>query len=366
MGDVVAERFLDACQHFRWHRSSFARRVLEPFVLDHVGAHLDNDALIAHIMAEALLRRVDRNLLESRNIYVERYEIPQIEMFYRMAECYPHVPESHRVANRLLAREMRRHTSVAWLEIGIGKGRQVAAALDLLARDPGQCARVEIVAVDPDADNLRDSHRLLRARDLPFRVHFHAISGFLEQLGTDTFSGLQHLAEARVANSAYAFHHTTHVPGDGALRTRLLRRVADIGPSLFTLVEPDSDHDTEDVASRFQNSWRHFGTAFRLIDESALPAEVRFAVKEVFFGRELRDLFGVSDSFRCERHEGCMAWMLRLLRAGFVPADVAGIPVELPEHSDAAIGEGVIRLRYRGTPLISVLAFRAPDPEPAS
>ena len=51
---------------------------------------------------------------------------------------------------------------------------------------------------------------------------------------------------------------------------------------------------------------------FDLIDESPLAAGERFVIKEKFFGREIRDMFGVADAFRCERHEQTTQWIERL------------------------------------------------------
>ena len=129
-------------------------------------------------------------------------------------------------------------------------------------------------------------------------------------------------------------------------------------PLVFTLVEPNSNHDTEELPRRLHNSWQHFGCLFHCIDESDLDPENKFLIKEKFFGREVRDIFGVSDRFRCERHELYDSWFAsseaggdEALSTGFDPA------VDLPAGCTAVISEGIARLNYRETTVVAVFAY---------
>lgn len=357
----IYEALLRACQQMLRHREAFAKVTLERHILRRVDETTPNPALMGHLVSEALMSRLDRSLVASKNIYVADFDIPQIDLFYEMATAYPHIYLSHDIANLALASEMARLEAVSLLEIGIGKGTQVEQLLERLARDPRRLTRrVQLLAVDPDPANLQDATirvRTLAAR-LPFEVDIKTRLGLVEQMSFDPFVGLiRRTGGELVINSAYTLHHILPTAGDDTVRTRVLRKLAALGPRLMTLIEPDSNHYEPRLTNRFHNCWTHFMAVFELIDEAPLEPAVKFSVKEKFFGREIRDMFGVSDAFRCERHETEDAWTLRLTRAGF-----EGVPtppvVAVPQRCEVDSTDGVVRLGHRSTNLISVIMQR--------
>lgn len=150
-----------------------------------------------------------------------------------------------------------------------------------------------------------------------------------------------------------------HATNDTQRRGQILRTIATAWkPLLFTLVEPNADHDTENLPKRLHQCWEHFGTTFEMIDEAPIDSVQKFLIKEQFFGREIRDIFGVSDAFRCERHEPIDTWLLRLTKAGMVPAAFS-LPntSSLPNYCTQVVSDGLIRLGYHGHPLIAVYAY---------
>ncbi len=353
--------FLSACRQMMRHRQVFAKPKIEGFILDHVDAATPNVALMAHIVAEALIKRLDRALVEQRNIYVEQFDIPQIELFYTMTRAYPHVEATHAIANAALAEALGGLEEATVVDIGVGKARQLGALVERLADGPRRLRRLHVVAVDPDPHNLEDSRAALEqiTRGLPLEVSYAPTQGLVEDLPESFFASLgAETGGEWVVNAAYTLHHTRHHPHADRSRTALLARLRAARPRLLALTEPSADHDTENLARRFHNCWRHFGAVFDLIDEAALPAGERFSIKEKFFGREIRDLFGVSDRHRCERHEPCARWLLRLYRAGFTPASVKVPPIDLPPWAEVRVDEGLVRLGYRGMNLISVMLQR--------
>jgi hypothetical protein len=125
----------------------------------------------------------------------------------------------------------------------------------------------------------------------------------------------------------------------------------------LTLVEPNSNHDTEELTKRVHHSWEHFGNVFALVDEAAIDVSHKYLIKGKFFAREIRDIFGVSDHFRCERHELYDAWLLRLFKAGFKPVDLGEVSVKLPPYCQYDTSEGLVRLNYNGTTIVAMMAF---------
>jgi GRAS domain family len=364
------DRFLSACQDISWRRDRSAKPVIDGELLSRVDSSVPNDALIGHIMAEAFLRRVDRSLVESKNIYLQKFDVSQIDLFYLMGRAYPQVPASHRIANEFLAHELRKHPTAALVEIGVGKGLQIAQLLDRLAEAPGSLRTLRIVTLDPSDENLTDSARTLRERPVPFAVTVHPMKRLVEQCTAADWDAIGELARGTdganvVVNSAFSIHHTVHALGDVDRRTDILRTIAGLRPSLFTLVEPSANHDTEHLVKRFHACWEHFGTVFDLIEEADIDAGSKFVIKEKFFGREIRDIFGTSDAFRCERHEPFESWLLRLVKAGFTPYERVDVSPALPAYCTTAVGDGMVRLGYRGLALIAVFAYRSKGPTEA-
>jgi hypothetical protein len=153
-------------------------------------------------------------------------------------------------------------------------------------------------------------------------------------------------------------HHVAHPLNDIEYRTEIFRRIKDLEPLLFTLVEPNSNHDVENISKRLYNCWNHFGTVFNLIDHSTLEPEHKFLVKNTFFGREIRDMFGVSDYVRSERHESIESWLMRFMRSGFEPYKFLEISTNLPEDCNVNIMDGTTTLGYKDMDLVGIFAYK--------
>ncbi|MCB9796764.1 MAG: hypothetical protein H6741_29035 [Alphaproteobacteria bacterium] len=358
--NLAYEELLDACHMITRHRQAQAYPILDRYVLNHVDVHTPNADLLAHIISESLYRRLDSTLIEGKNIYVQRFDIPQIVMFYKLAQAVPQIYIGHEVANQYLAKQLTHQREVTLLEIGIGRGVQLQRLLTRLMLD--QTCRIErfhLIGVDPDQANLDDAGSAFSdlQKIMPFEIVYHPVKGLIEEMDLDTLRTFVRQGEGPLAiNASFALHHTSHALGDRQARTLLLQRLAELRPRIFTLIEPSSDHDTERLARRFHNCWHHFSTVFDLIDESGLAPAERFSLKETFFGREIRDMFGASDRFRCERHETYESWLLRLTRAGFSPAEPIDVRFSLPSYCEAEVDDGLVRLGYAGTPIIAVFA----------
>ncbi len=353
---------LSACQDLRRRREQLVGPVIAGQLLGAVDVDVPSDRLLSHIVAEALLRRLDRDLLAGKNIYLQPLEIAQIDLFDLVRRTIPQIPQSYAVANGHLAAALRELESAALLEIGAGKGAQVLALLRALAAAPGRLRRLRVVALDPGAQSLAEAQAAIEALapTLPFAVEVRTIRALVECCDPALLRAAVEGVEGVTINAAYALHHTTHAASDQELRTRLLRELAALRPRMFTLIEPNANHDTELLTRRVHSCWEHFGTVFDLVDQSdATPLE-KLAVKRLFFGREVRDILGTSDAFRCERHEPYESWLLRLTKAGLRPAPAIASEIALPDYCWTIVRDGLVRLGYRGVPLIAVFAYRCP------
>ncbi len=354
------EELLDICRQITTHRQKLAKPKIENLIVKHIDPNVPNRDLLSHLIAESLLKRIDKKLLESKNIYIQQFDIPQIVLFYSMAEAIPFVFAGHSLANRYLAKAIEHEPEATVVDIGIGKGLQCQRLLEGLRKVIHKLQRLHIIGIDPDESNLKATGLSIdKVRDtLPFEVQYHPMKGLIEEFKASDYRAIKNVGgNSIVVNSAFAFHHTAHPLGDNEVRTELLRNLAALKPLTLTLVEPNSDHDTEQLTKRFHNSWLHFGTVFQLIDEAKIEPSHKFIIKEKFFGREIRDIFGVSDHFRCERHELYDSWLLRLFKAGFRPIDAVDMDVNLPEYCTSNVSEGLIRMNYNDTTVVAVLAY---------
>ncbi|OIP40066.1 MAG: hypothetical protein AUK47_09010 [Deltaproteobacteria bacterium CG2_30_63_29] len=351
---------IEIAQQIVSHREWLAKPRVEALVLGKVQAATSNESLLAHLIAESLLKRIDQQLLASKNIYVEAFEIPQIVMFYRMAKAIPFVTVGHSIANQFLLHGLKNARDIRVLEIGIGSGLQMQGFLSYLSQRPIPPKSATIIGLDPDSSNLASCRSELeqRASRLGCKFEFRSACSTLESMDESQLQMLVEGEGALAINASFALHHTHHEVGDVEARTQLLARLRRLNPTLITLVEPNSNHDTEALAERIDQSWRHFGVLFDLVDRSSLDAGSKFAIKEMFFGREIRDIFGVSDHFRTERHERTESWILRLAKAGFEPVQFTDVSVNLPEYCDCEVGDGLARMSYYCTNLVTAFAFQ--------
>jgi hypothetical protein len=348
---------LAACQDIRRHREQVAKPELASLLLDAVDADVPSDALLSHIVAESLLRRIDRNLLSGKNLYLEPETRTQIDLFGLLQRAIPAVPQGYAIANQYLLHAMRMSRTPALLEIGIGKGTQVVALLRALARDPGAVERVRIIALDPNQAVLVEAAAAIEAArpHLPFAVEIYPFAKLVEACDDADYARFAELGEDSLTiNAAYTLHHT--VRSDAESRTRLLAKLRGLGPKVFTLVEPSSDHDTEHLAKRMHHCWQHFSAVFEMVDRSDASAQEKFSIKAGFFGREVRDILGTCDALRSERHEPLESWLLRLKKSGFSPHEKIDLEIELPTWCGAQISSGLVRLSYVGVPIVAVFA----------
>lgn len=327
---------------------------------------MPNDALLSHIVAESLLRRIDRTMLSGRNLYLHHLEQrSQIDLFDLLRRAIPAVPQGYAVANQYQLHSLRAARTPALLEIGIGKGAQVLSLLRELARDPGRVERFRVVALDPNEGVLGESIAAIEALRpaLPFAVEVYPLAKLVERCDDDDYARFFELGEgALTVNAAFTLHHTERA--DSESRTRLLSRLRSLRPKVFTLVEPNSDHDTEHLTRRMHHCWQHFASIFELVDRSDASADEKFAIKEGFFGREVRDILGTCDALRCERHEALESWLLRLKKANFVPHEKINLDFDdLPDYVDATNSLGLVRLSYRTVPIVAVFAYVGAEAE---
>jgi sugar-specific transcriptional regulator TrmB len=342
------------------NNNSEAREKVEEFVLTHIDVDTPNESLLGHIVASSLLKRIDRKLLETKNIYLQQFDIPQIELFYEMSKVFPQVHVSHDIANQYQESVIKNLKEVTIFEIGVGRGKQISDLLKTIAQKGYDVKKVNIIGLDPDINNINNSEKIINSlKDkLNFEVNFYPQCTLLENFTDDNYKFIKDTASGNLLiNSAFTLHHTAHPLNDKEARIDLLAKLKTLDPLLITIIEPNSDHDTENIVHRIKNCMGLFDSIFDLIDEADSDVRHKYLIKEKFFGREIRDIFGVSDYLRTERHEDTDSWIFKLFKAGFKPYKYDDIIVDMPDYCEYKVNDGHSALSYKGQQLVAVLAY---------
>ncbi|MEV7808547.1 GRAS family protein [Microbispora sp. NPDC088329] len=333
-------------------------------LLGEVRAGLDPDADPRDMLAMYYLAGLSGRLEgeEGVNLYLRRYQRPQIDLFYLLARHLPLVRAGH-LANAYLLDHLGEDVRVATLlSIGIGQGHQESALLAEAAARNLPLRRLVVVGVDPAAAALADAEaNLLRAgAEHGIEVTFHAVPRATEALDDDDWKLIGQAQGPLLAVASFALHHMLNPrPGHDA-RDVFLRRLRSLEPAAVALCEPGSDHHQVGLAERFANSWEMFGTLFQAIDGLPLGRAEQDAMKS-FFGREILNIVGaVDEAGRYERHEPTATWLRRLRRCGFTPTvpavseDLARVLTAPPDFT-LDVEPDHVRLGYRDVPLLAVM-----------
>ena len=86
------EELLGACRQITSRRQKLAKPKIEEMIVKHIGVDVPNEDLLSHLVSESLLKRIDKELLESKNIYIQQFDIPQAAL-HLSNFAHRHLPE---------------------------------------------------------------------------------------------------------------------------------------------------------------------------------------------------------------------------------------------------------------------------------
>ncbi|MCG8570886.1 MAG: GRAS family protein [Spirochaetes bacterium] len=339
---------------------SQARAGLAELLMPEITLDNSNKVLLKGIIAESLMMRVSDTLEVRKKIYLEDFDVSQIDMFSVMGQAYPQIFASHDIANQFLKSAIENREEITILDIGIGQCLQLKKLLKEI-NSTENLLRINIIGLDPDQKNLETAADALNSiqAELKFDLNYFPVLNFLEKLKAKDYQLIKNLAgENLMINASYALHHISNPRKDREIRTEVLARLAALNPLIFTLIEPHSNHHTDNLVTRIRDCTSHFDTVFNLIDKSAVDDRIKLHIKENFFGREIRDIFGVNDQIRTERHELTENWIIRLVEAGFRPLPYRELDIDLPSYCDYVVSDGLVHLGYQHKELITVFAYK--------
>lgn len=363
---------LSVAQEAAAGREDNARALLAHLVDEHLECDAQGTDLHAYLFATALSRRLRSDRTAELNLYLRQFRDTQISLFNLLVQHLPTVSLTAPVANELLARFVGGHHEVTLLDIGIGSGQQEVTMLRRLALQERLPRRLNVIAIEPDAGSLIESHSALFevTAELGVELEFVPVHKVVEDVSDEEWAQFAAFECPMVVNASFAAHHIRCTEGE-PLRDEVFRRLRELDPDAVVLAEPSSNHHAASLVERFENAYRHFGLTFRLIDQLEVTPQEAAAMK-MFFAREIEDIVANAEETRCERHEPVEVWVERLRRAGFTPyADFEFARALRHPLVRVAPRDGHVALEYADEPLVAVIcatsgvAAARPVPAPA-
>ena len=293
------------------------------------------------VFASAMAQRLQGRACQAANLYLRRFEVPQIQLFNLLGRHVPMASLATRMANDALADAVAGQAHPTLIDVGIGTGRQFSALLGELAAAGQAPQQLTVVGIEPAADALAQARSTLlaTAAALDITLHFHGFASSAEALTDADWQAIGAACSGRPAiNAAFALHHIADDAQGQDQRNAVLRRLHQLAPQCLVLTEPDVDHLEPRFLKRFRHCFTHFGAVFGALDALPLDQADRDALKVGFFGREIADILGTAEGQRSERHECAAAWLQRLDASGFA---VAAPAKPLPTSGHAAISVGL-------------------------
>ncbi len=348
----------EAVKHIRDGKDKVAREMLIDLI-NYLKWDVNSENIQYFIFTSALLKRLGPDFINGQNnIYLGNYEKPQINLFNLLANHVPLVHISSFIANEIICRLICDREEVTLIDIGIGTGRQEIELFNLLAQKGFVPKKLNLVGIEPSTDSLHQVEEVLSnlARKLKINLHFYPITKSIEDLDNTDWEMLDKLPGDLIINEAFAVHHISVKDSKFDFRDEVFSKLKRLNPLAFILIEPNSDHNIEDIWVRFNNCWKHFGLTFNVIDQLSISEQDKGAIKLHFFGREIENILGKSDEQRCERHETGQMWAGRLKKAGFkLNYNFDFLSVCPPDIIKVFLKDEYIGLDYKDETIVSIL-----------
>lgn len=312
-------------------------------LLARLDGHADARALGLYVFAAGLARRLSGQAVAEANLYLGRFEVPQIHLFNLLGRAVPFVGLATRLCNESILQAMAGVQRPTLIDVGIGTGRQACLLLETMAATGRLPVRLTVIGIEPSDWALDEARRNIEttAERLGADVSFFGVVNSAEQLADADWRRIAQACTARpVVNASFALHHIADDADGHDRRDAVLAHLRALDPALLVLAEPDVDHRERGFYARFTNCLAHFGAVFRTLDRLPLAQADRDALKVGFFGREIADILGNPEELRSERHESSASWARRLQAAGF------GLLVAAGQTDEQAV-PGVVAVRER-------------------
>lgn len=371
LGQERRERLWAAVRLLSIGRRDEASREAEALVRGLPDEDDGHGVMVARTFAEALLGRLHKLAGSGGNLYLgARPPGAQLRAFELLRLRTPLIPFAYAAANRALLDAVSEAAGSAAVEVtlvdvGVGRGGQIRALL----KNPSArrlLRALHVIGVEPDSSvdtggalQLAEANILSAAEEARIPVTFAAVPKRGEELRAED------LLAARprgllLANASLALHHVGLLEhGAPHDRTDVLATLHRAGCERVVLVEPDTNHDQDDLTLRFLYAYRHYGTLAQSLWGLLSPSDAALVWTE-FFAAEVRNVITHDGPLRVERHEEAETWVARLVEVGYVvdtPAELVAQSAAPPGFSVQQDGR-VCSLRYGDVSVLGVMRGR--------
>lgn len=317
-----------------------------------------------YIFADALKKKLNFDYIEEGNIYFSKYDDQsQINIFDAFAKL-PAWKKAYEIGNPVLARYITESnlSEVAYLDLGLGKGNQAIAVMELVAQADNPPQKLTVIGLEPVADSMKAAGEAIKnaSKNLPFEVDYIGINKCAEDLTVAEWQDLRSRFGGKVTvNAAYSLHHIVSEPHEGDERDRVLRQLYLLEPLGFVLIEADGNLNIENFFERFHNCWHQYSSWFDIVDATPeLTEPEKVALKTIFFGREVEDIISEDEmENRHERMEPLSVWEERMVRSGFyLKKDIPDLPPGNHPLLTVRQYKGYVGVEYNHRTIVGVLA----------
>lgn len=274
------------------------------------GMESDPEKFLSILYLKALNNKLRSDMIY-QNHYEKKYEVSQIALFDILIHQFPYVKYGQDLVNKAILNLLQQHECINLVDIGCGLGTQMIHIIEQAATIP-TLKKLTIVGIEPFPDALAQAQQFIckAAEQKHFEFEFIGIQAYIEEVD---FNALFNKEGKFIVNASLALHHIQHK----VQRVQTISAIKALQPIAFFLTEPNSDHTTHDFMKRFENSYRHFLSLFKVIDQLPIEKQYQHGLK-LFFGREIEDIIGKPDSERFEQHASVGDWIAMLTDAGIM------------------------------------------------
>ncbi len=315
----------------------------------------NNEALFLALYLKAVRDHYEPQSNSYGHIYLQKYEIPQIELFDILLNKFPFVLSGHALVNNKIKELLSSAEYALLIDVGTGRGIQMSRLLESLTEN-SNLKELTIIGIEPFEDAIKYAAELIEktGADLPFKVKFVPLHSLVEKLDKTTLiKTFPKTSQKPIVNAAFVIHH---------LRTEEERNtffslMHDISADAILLTEPHSDHMEPAWKKRATNAYKHYGALYALIDKLDIGTKEKNGLK-MFFGREIDDVVGNPEHQRYERHEPTEKWLSYLKNNHFksqkpakeITTSLIAAPVNC-SYDNA----GCWRMGYNGVDILSAI-----------
>lgn len=303
----------------------------------------------------ALNKRLANKNWKVPNLYLLDDNNKQLEAFTIMANQFPFVTESQKIANQTLLNHLTGEDNICLIDIGIGQGRQIIAVLKQLLLSGKKPSKITVIGIEPTVNSLNIACEQLNALSVEYKAKTEVfpINNTIEELTAKDWELIAKSSKSTktVINASFSLHHS--LPEK---REEIFAQIKALNPSVFTIIEPYADYLAPSLQYKFNEAWKHYALTFRALDLLDITEENNTFVKSCFFGREIEDVFSESS---IERYEKSEMWLDYAYQVGFKSTDFSPVLASLTKHNDIQVidKEDYISLEIDNETVVGVMAI---------